>query len=166
MKPRHTYECRECGSIEDRLVKWNEDEVRCQECGGVADRIYQLDTRSRHQQFSEPIVLWRYEDGKLGVAAHTRARTPKNAQRIEINNAHEYRTYVKELNAQHRSEDERREERYLQEVERFLGHGDRELARLAAQETDPMAKDLYRYALEQTYDRPRTFREWYAEVME
>jgi len=165
MRPRHTFQCEECDNQFDKQVKWNQDQVKCTECGGVADRIY-LGTRSPHQQFSVPIVMWRYKDGKLGVAGKADASTPKGADRVEISNLGDYRKYVKELNSQHRGEEGRKEERYMQEVERVMGECNRELARLASIETDPMARDILLEGMKWSNDKSPEFREWYSEIME
>lgn len=164
MKPLHSFECPE-GHQFEKQVKWNQEQSKCPECGAQAERVY-MSRRSPHQQFSQPIVMWRYQDGKLGVAGRADARTPANADRIEINNMGEYRRYVKELNAQHRSAESRQEERYLEQVEDYLAPGNRELARLAAQESDPMAKAILLEGLKASYDKSPQFREWYSEVME
>lgn len=165
MKPLHVFECESCGKQREARVKWNTDVVKCKECGGRAERVW-VRERSVHQQFATPIVLWRYTDGTLGVAGRADAKTPKNADRVEIHNLAEYRQHVKELNGQTAGRELAREERYQREVERLMKDADRELSRLLASETDPAARDLLREAMRHGYERPQAPREWYAEVME
>lgn len=164
MKPLHSFEC-PSGHQFEKQVKWNQEQAKCPECGEQAERVY-MSRRSPHQQFSQPIVLWRYKDGKLGVAGRADARTPANADRIEINNMGEYRRHMKELNAQHRSQESNQEERYQREVERLMGESNRELNRLLAQETDPAARAILREGIKAQNERAPSFREWYSEVME
>jgi hypothetical protein len=87
----------------------------------MADIIW-LSPESPHRQLHTPIVMWRYSDGSLGVAGGADSRTPKNAERVEIRTAGEYRRYAKELNGQLQSKDERREERYAEAMAKMEKH--------------------------------------------
>jgi hypothetical protein len=112
--------------------------------------------------------MWRYSDGSLGVAGGADSRTPKNAERVEIRSVGEYRRYAKELNGQLRGKDDHREERYAEAMEKMERHYRSNLAYAMGQETDPVARDIYREALEHAPSRrgAPTFREFFSVAME
>ena len=143
------------------------DEEPCPTCG-LRSPIIWLSPRSPHRQLGTPIVLWEYPDGSLGVAGGADSRTPPTAHRIEIRTAGDYRRYAKTLNSQLAAKEGQREEAYLAMKEQMEKHQRSNLAWLMANETDPMAKDLYREALEHNKGgrRSPTFREFFSMAME
>lgn len=130
--------------------------------------ILWINEHSSHQQLQTPIVMWRYSDGRLGVAGGVDSKTPKNAERIEIRSRMEYTRYAKEINRQLREKDEIREERFL-EAKAKIDHRNRSnLAWAMGQETDPFARDLYHEALRRgdASSISPSFQEFYSVVME
>lgn len=158
------YEC-DNGHVFER--DGGRDEETCPECG-LSSPILWISPRSPHKQLHTPIVMWRYSDGSLGVAGGADSRTPKNAERVEIRSVGDYRRYAKELNGQLRGKESKREEAYLAMKEQMEKHSRSNIAWLMANETDPMAKDLYREALEHNKGgrRSPTFREFFSMAME
>lgn len=158
------YEC-DNGHVFER--DGGRDAETCPECG-LSSPILWVSPRSPHRQLQTPIVMWRYSDGSLGVAGGADSRTPKNAERVEIRSVGDYRRYAKELNGQLRSKDERREERYAEGMEKMEKHYRSSLAWAMSQETDPVAKDIYREALEHGKKRRGgpTFKEFFSIAME
>lgn len=141
---RLDYECRKGHRFEKNGGK---DRARCPICRSLSEIIW-LSPSSPHRQFQDPIVMWKYSDGSLGVAGGTDSRTPKGAERIEIRSLGEYRTYAKELNNQLRSREEKREEGYRRDREKMESEVRSNLSWMMGQESDPTARDIYRAALE------------------
>jgi hypothetical protein len=125
-------------------------------------------TDNAHRQLQTPIVMWRYSDGRLGVAGGADSKTPKNAERIEIRSKAEYDRYARQINSQLKEKDDRKEDRFLEAREKMQKRHRSNLAWAMGQENDPMAKDLYRTALEWKRDSgpAQQFREFYSVVME
>lgn len=161
---RLDYECKNGHRFEAFNGK---DIERCPTCRCRAEIIW-LAPESPHRQLQDPIVMWRYADGHLGVAGGANSRTPKNAERVEIRTAGEYRRYTKELNQQLREKDEKKDERYYEVKEKKDRYHRSNLSHLMGQETDPYARDLYRVALERDLGgrEPLPFSEFYSIVME
>lgn len=143
----HNFECRKNQHQFELAIKSGDDTAECPDCGSISDIVW-LSPRSPHRQLQTPIVMWRYSDGRLGVAGGADSKTPRNAERIEIRSIGEYRRHVKELNQQQRSKEERREERYRENLEAMEHHQRGILTHMMGQESDPLAKDIYREALE------------------
>lgn len=164
--PNYDWECKN-GHIFERMVSLDQERTKCSECGTMAEKIW-LSPRSPHRQLSSPIVMWRYSDGRLGIAGGADSKTPQNAERVEIRSVGEYRRYAKELNAQHRSIEERKDERYLEAKEAMEHERRSRLSYLMGQESDPHARDLYREALERSKGgyMPRSFSEYFSVAME
>lgn len=143
------------------------DREKCPTCG-LRSPIIWISPRSPHRQLQTPIVLWKYADGSLGVAGGADSVTPRTAERIEVRSLAEYRRYANVLNSQHRSKESRREEAFLAMREAMETERRSRLSHLMGQESDPVAKDIYREALE--YDkggrRSREFQEYFSMVME
>lgn len=158
------YQCKKNHIFEE---EGPDDKRKCPKCGSVAEIIW-MAPRSPHRQLSTPIVMWRYKDGSLGVAGGADSKTPKGAERIEIRSVGEYRRHVRELNSQHRGKESQREERFLEYREKMEKHMRSNLAYMMGQETDPVAKDIYREALNhQRGDRRRqAFQEYFSTAME
>jgi hypothetical protein len=125
-------------------------------------------TDNTHQQLQTPIVMWRYSDGRLGVAGGTNSKTPKGAERIEIRSRGEYTRYAKEINQQLKSKDDRREERFAETREKMERARRSNLAWAMGQETDPVARDFYREALRRGDGGTAApnFQDFYSVVME
>ena len=123
---------------------------------------------SAYQQMQTPIVMWRYADGRLGVAGGVDSKTPKEAERVEIRSLMEYRRHIKELNGQFKEKDERREDRFLEAKSKLDRRNRSNLAWAMGQEKDPFARDLYREALERgnAPTKSPSFMEFYSVVME
>ena len=156
------YECKKGHQFEKEGGK---NRVRCPECGSLSEILW-VSPRSPHRQLQTPIVMWRYKDGSLGVAGGADSKTPRDAERVEIRSVGEYRQYAKELNSQMRETEERREARF-QEKKEFLERQRRSnLAWAMGQEKDPVARELYREALERKSDRAPSFREFFSVPME
>lgn len=145
--PIHNFECRKEVYHFEADEPWDSEVSQCPKCGSIADRVW-MSPRSPHQQLQTPIVMWRYSNGKLGVAGGANSQTPKNAERIEIRSVGEYRRHVKELNAQMRSKEERREEQYRAVKEKQDHETRSRLSYLMGQESDPTAREIYRQALD------------------
>ena len=122
--------------------------------------------RSPHRQLQTPIVMWKYADGSLGVAGGANSKTPKDAERVEIRSAGEYRKYAKDINKQFRDIEEKREERFQERKEHLERERRSNLAWMMGQETDPVARDLYREALERKSESSPSFREFFSVAME
>lgn len=143
------------------------DREKCPQCG-LRSPIIWLSPRSPHRQLQTPIVMWRYSDGSLGVAGGADSHTPKAAERVEIRSVREYRKYAKELNSQIESRDGRKEERFLEMKEAMEKHHRSNLSHLMGQESDPMAREIYRTALEYGAKGgpSEKFREFFSTAME
>lgn len=102
------------------------------------------------------------------MAGGADSKTPKNAERVEIRSLGEYRRYAKEINSQLRSKDDRKEESFLRQKELWEHERRSRLAWAMGQESDPLAKDLYREALQrdQGGHKSPSFREFFSVVME
>lgn len=139
--------------------------VRC-ECKGRAERVWL--SRGERRMLETPIVLHRYANGQWGVPAHAGAATPADAERIEIRSMADYNSTMKRMNAEERSLAEAKHERLQGARERLIADGRRELAASIARETDPLARDLMREALESnpTAHQDLNFREFFCEAME
>lgn len=164
--PNYDWECKN-GHIFERIVSLDQERAKCSECGCMAEKIW-LSPKSPHRQLQNPIVMWRYSDGSLGVAGGADSRTPKGAERVEIRSIGDYRRYAKELNRQHREIEERRDERYLEAKEHMEHERRSRLSYLMGQESDPHARALYREALERNKggrERP-SFSEYFSVAME
>jgi hypothetical protein len=112
--------------------------------------------------------MWRYADGSLGVAGGADSKTPKNAERVEIRSLGEYRRYTKEINSQLREKEERREDRFQERKAELERQRRSNLSWAMGQESDPVARDLYREALQRGSKENRTvsFKEFFSTVME
>lgn len=145
----------------------NKDRVRCPTCRKMSEILW-VTERSSYQQMQTPIVMWRYADGRLGVAGGKDSKTPKNAERIEIRSRAEYTRYAKEINQQFRDKDEVREERFLEAKDKLDRRNRSNLAWAMGQESDPFAKDIYRTALERGASPvpSPSYREYFSVVME
>lgn len=144
----------------------NEDHPGCPECGSRSDILW-VSSRSPHRQLQVPIVLWRYADGSIGVAGGADSKTPKAAERVEVRSFGDYRRYAREINQQFREKDERREERFREAKEAMDRHFRSNLAYMMGQESDPVAKDIYRAALEHRGESSKpSFREFFSIAME
>lgn len=163
---RLDYECERGHRFE---ADYGSDHIDCTHpgCDSKAEIIW-MSPRSPHRQLQTPIVMWRYEDGSLGVAGGADSRTPKNAERVEIRSIGEYRRYAKEINSQLKGKEDRREERFAEAMENMEKHYRSNLAWAMSQETDPIAKDIYREALERQGGRRRApnFGEFFSIAME
>src|SRR5262245_318525 len=158
----HTYECKNGHQFDKEGGK---DKVKCPTCRGLSEILW-VAPRSPHRQLQVPIVMWRYSDGSLGVAGGADSKTPRDAERMEIRSVGEYRRYVKEINSQQRSIEDRKEERF-QEQKASMEHERRStLAWMMGQESDPAARDLYREALRRESEKAPSFREFFSTVME
>ena len=144
-----------------------DEKRKCPECGTIAEIIW-MAPRSPHRQLPTPIVMWRYKDGSIGVAGGADSKTPRGAERVEIRSVGEYRRMAKELNSQHRGKEERREERFLEYREKMEKHMRSNLAHMMGQETDPVARDIYREALnyQRTSGKRPPFQEYFSVAME
>ena len=160
-----TYECRKNGH-QFEIVS-DQDTVNCPNCRSISDILW-ISSRSPHAQLSTPIVMWRYADGSLGVAGGADSRTPKNAERVEIRSAGEYRRYAKEINSQLSSRERLREEKFIEVREQIEKEFRSSLSYKMGQESDPVARDIYREALERGKDRakPASFGEFFSVAME
>lgn len=163
MASRLDYECPN-GHVFER-ARGKDIEI-CPTCKRKAEILW-LSPSSPHRQLQTPIVMWRYKDGSLGVAGGADSKTPKEAERVEIHSIGEYRRYAKELNSQLREREDRREERFLEHKEFMEKQRRSNLAWMMGQESDPVARDLYREALERgSSERGPTFREFFSTAME
>lgn len=146
------------------MVKWDQSHIKC-ECGKRATRIFL--SKSERRMMANPMILFKYADGGYGPPGRSDAPTPVDAERIEIRSFADYNRVMKDWNCYERGKAEAAHERWLENKEKFLEAGRREIASQLARETDPFAKDLLRAALERERepDRPN-FREIYAEAME
>lgn len=143
------------------------DREKCPQCGLRAPIIW-ISPRSPHRQLKEPIVMWKYADGTLGVAGGSDSRTPPNAERLEIRSVGEYRRLARTLNSQLRGKESQREERFMQMREAMQKQSRSNLSTLMANETDPAARDIYREALERSgkNNSKADFREFFSMAME
>lgn len=142
------------------------DREKCPECG-LRSPIIWISPRSPHRQLQVPIVLWKYEDGSLGIAGGADSRTPQNAERIECRSIGEYRRYANVLNSQLRASESKREEAFIAMREQLERERRSRLTHLMGQESDPLAKDFYREALERDHHRESpSFQEFFSTVME
>ena len=144
MAGRLDYECNNGHVFE---AEGNKSRRRCPTCRSVSEIIW-LSPRSPHRQLQTPIVMWRYPDGSLGVAGGADSKTPRGAERVEIRSIGEYRKHVKDLNKQFLSKEQLREEKYMEAKENLEREGRSNLAWAMGQESDPVARDIYREALE------------------
>lgn len=166
MKALHNFECRK-GHQFEQYVEWDQDTTKCPQCRSVAERVW-LAPRSPHRQLKDPIVFWKYADGTVGVAGGSDSRTPSNAERVEVRTIGEYRQHVKQLNQQWREKEERRDERYFEAKEKLDRETRSRISYLMGQESDPVARDIYRVALEANTggSMPSAFSEIYAQIAE
>lgn len=164
--PNYDWECRN-GHIFERISHHSTHKVKCAECGEFAERIW-MAPRSPHRQLQTPIVMWRYADGSLGVAGGADSRTPRGAERVEIRTVGEYRQHARTLNSQLRAKDAKREEAFLSMKEAMEKEQRSRLSYLMGQETDPVARDIYREALERDKGghRSPSFQEFFSIAME
>lgn len=164
--PNYDWEC-ESGHIFERITNYRKKVARCPECGKNSERIW-MAPRSPHRQLQTPIVMWRYADGSLGIAGGADSITPPNAERVELRSFGEYQRAAKTLNSQHRGKEQRREEAFLAMKERMEHEQRSRLSYLMGQESDPVARDIYREALEHNKggNRSRGFQEYYSIAME
>lgn len=165
-KALHNFECNKGHQFED-YVDWDREVTKCPECKSKAERVW-MAPRSPHRQLQTPIVMWRYADGSLGVAGGSDSKTPHNAERVEVRTVGEYRQHAKQLNKQLREKEEIREERYRQGKEAMDKARRSNIYNLMANESDPVARDIYREALDRDKGghEPLPFSEFYAEVYE
>lgn len=164
MKVRLDFECGN-GHRTEKVVEGGTDRIRCPQCKKWAPILW-LAPRSPHQQFSTPVVFWRYQDGKLGVAGSATARTPKNADRVEARNMAEYRQLTKQLNHQWAGKESRKEEVYREHLERQESERRGRLTWAMGQESDPAAREIYRAALEHKREDQVDRREYFSEGIE
>lgn len=145
----------------------SKDRVKCPMCKKMSEILW-ISDGSSHQQLQTPIVMWRYSDGRLGVAGGADSKTPKNAERVEIRSIGEYRRYANQINSQLKSKEDMREERFAEGKERWEKTRRSNLAWQMGQETDPLAKDIYREALNRgsSGSAAPSFQEFYSIVME
>ena len=145
----------------------SKDRVKCPTCRKMSEILWITDN-SPYQQMQTPIVIWRYSDGRLGVAGGADSRTPKEAERIEIRSRSEYARYAKEINSQLKDKDQRKEDRFSEVKDRWERARRSNLAWAMGQETDPAARDLYREALKRGNEKAPSpsYREFYSVVME
>lgn len=145
----------------------SKDRVKCPECGSLSEILW-VSPRSPHRQLQTPIVMWRYTDGSLGVAGGADSRTPLNAERVEIRSISEYRRHAREINAQIKEKEEKREERFQQIKSQIDARNRSSLSHAMGQETDPVARDIYREALKRgdAGSSSLSFREFFSTVME
>lgn len=143
------------------------DREKCPTCG-LRSPIIWLSPRSPHRQLQTPIVVWEYPDGTVGVAGGADSRTPLAAHRRELRSVGEYRKFAKTLNSQLAAKDSKREEAFLAMKERMEHEQRSRLSHLMGQESDPVARDIYREALEHNKGgrRPREFQEYFSVAME
>ncbi len=142
------------------------DREKCPECG-LRSPIIWLSPRSPHRQLQTPIVMWEYSDGSLGVAGGADSHTPPAARRIEIRSVGEYHKYARALNSQLRDKEQRREEAFQSIKEQMEKEQRSRLSHLMGQESDPIARDIYREALEGNRgSRLPTFKEFFSIAME
>lgn len=139
--------------------------VICPKCSSPSEIIW-LSPSSPHRQLQVPIVMWQYPDGSLGVAGGADSKTPPNAERVEIRSAGQYRRYAKQINTQLQTKDSKLEERYLQVKEHMDKQARSRLTYLMGQESDPLAKDIYREALKSKGRVSPQFREFFSAAME
>jgi abortive infection bacteriophage resistance protein len=80
----------------------------------------------------------------------------------------EYRRYAKRLNNLHRDKESKREEAFLAMKEQMEHEQRSRLSYLMGQETDPVARDIYREALEHGKNSRRSheFQEYFSVAME
>ena len=164
--PNYDWQCKN-EHIFERIVPLDQESCKCPECGTKSEKIW-LSPRSPHRQLQTPIVMWRYSDGRLGIAGGADSRTPRGAERVEIRSIGDYRRYTKELNAQHKRIEDRKDERYLEAKEAMEHERRSRLSYLMGQESDPHARDLYREALERGKNErmPSSFKEYFSVAME
>jgi len=167
--PLHTFECPK-GHQFEQDVEWDVDKVKCatSRCRQLAERVY-VAPRSPFRQLSTPVVFWKYSDGRIGVAGGADSKTPKGAERVEVRNLGEVRDYTRLINQQHRDIDDQREERYLAQVEAMERHHRSNLSHLMGNESDPLAREIYREALARNKggsNRGRQFLEYFSQVAE
>jgi len=164
--PNYDWECQKGHNFE-KITPYEESITNCPECGTSSERVW-ISPRSPHRQLQTPIVMWKYSDGSLGVAGGADSKTPSDAERVEIRSIGDYRKYSKQLNNQLREKDERREQRFLEGREAIEHHTRSNLAYLMGQESDPVARDIYRAALEHNSggSRAPSFREFFSVAME
>jgi hypothetical protein len=166
--PIHNWECPKGHQFESE-GEWNVEKIPCThvECHQKAERIW-LAPRSPHRQLATPVVFWRYSDGSVGVAGGTNSKTPPNAERLEVRSLGEVREITKKINERLRSAENRREEGF-RKVRESMEHVSRSnLSYMMGQESDPVAKEIYREALERNKGghEPIPFTEFYSEVAE
>ena len=161
--PILTYECNNGHQFEK---EGGRDRVKCPTCRSLSEILW-VSPRSPHRQLQTPIVMWRYPDGSLGIAGGADSITPKTAERVEIRSAGEYRRYAKELNQQRREIDEKKETQFQEHRERMEREKRSSLAWMMGQESDPVAREIYREAL--NTDRRAaapSFQEFFSMAME
>lgn len=157
------YECRKGHRFEKEGGK---DRVKCPKCRGISEILW-MAPRSPHRQLVTPIVMFQYADGSLGVAGGADSKTPRDAERVEIRSIGEYRKYANQINSQYREIEEKRENAYLEAKESWERERRSNLAWAMGQESDPVARDLYREALERKSEGGSpSFREFFSTVME
>lgn len=164
--PNYDWECKN-EHVFEQITPYDQDSVRCPKCKSKASRVW-MAPRSPHRQLQTPIVLWKYADGTLGVAGGADSQTPPNAERVEVRTAGEYRRYSKELNNQLREKEARREEKYRESREAIEHHFRSDLAYKMGQESDPIAREIYREALERHKGgfSSTSFKEFFSVAME
>lgn len=163
--PNYDWECKN-EHVFERITPYEQEHCKCPTCGSKSSRVW-MSPRSPHRQLQTPIVMWRYADGSLGVAGGADSKTPPNAERVEIRTSGDYRRYSKELNQRLREKDERREERFQEAKEAMERQMRSNLSYMMGQENDPVAKDIYREALERSRSSSSpTFREFFSVAME
>lgn len=157
------FECPQ-GHQEDRMVPGGTDSIRCLKCKRKASILWEAYSP---QYLKDPVLIFKMADGSYSFPGSSRARTPKGATRMELRKPQEVRAVMKEYNASLRSQEERKEERYMEHAQAQQDERRRALHHLMGQESDPTARQLYRDALDQAklQEAPR-FREFYHEMSE
>lgn len=164
--PLYDWECKN-EHIFEQSTAWDKQKIVCPQCGASAQRIW-MAPASPHRQLSVPIVFWKYSDGTIGVAGRADAKTPKNAERVEARSAGDYRRLAKRMNEQLRSKEFRKEEDFLRQKEEIEKAHRSQLSHMMANESDPVAREIYRYALERgnSSGRPLSPGEFFSIAME
>jgi hypothetical protein len=162
---RQSFEC-ESGHQSERMVKGGTEHIRCPQCRKRAEILWQAD-RSYHSHLQEAVVIFKMPDGSYSFPGTNRARTPAGAERMELRKAGEVRKVMREHNRREAALESHKEQRYLEVAERQQSERRAKLTHLMGQENDPVAKDLYREALNRAHLEPSSgYREAYWEAGE
>lgn len=146
--------------------EYTEDTKLCPQCNSISDIIW-MTNNSPHRQLQTPIVMFEYSDGTLGVAGGHDSKTPSSAERIEIRSIGDYRKYSKRLNSQLLSKERQRDEKFMEAREIMESRSRANLHYLLSQESDPIARDIYKEALSKSSSKSKgDFREFFSIAME